>query len=995
MKNRFRKKGGFFNTKQSLFIVLFLCFSAATFGQKLKISGIVTDGITGGGIPGVSVLVKSTNLGTSSDFDGKYEIQVNANDVLVFTFMGYQKQEVVVTQSKTINISLVEDNQKLNEVVVIGYGNTKIKDATGAVASVTAKDFNKGNIVTPENLLNGRVAGLTVLTGGDPGSGSTIRIRGGASLGASNDPLIVINNMPVDNNTIGGSRSILSTINPSDIESFTILKDASATAIYGSRASNGVIIITLKKGAKTLSASVDMNMGVNTLARKIDVFSGDELREVIRVQDPTLLPLLGTANTDWQKEIYRNSLSSTINASVNGNLFNTIPSRLSVGKTVQEGLMLTAGFDRTTGSLSLNPSVFDDHLKISVNANVSLEKNRFASGQQGNAITFDPTQPVYDANSPFGGYFQYYKDNNDGVLNKSDLTERAPLNPVAELLQRNNRSEVTRVYGSVKFDYKFHFLPELSAVLNLGLDQSSADGYTRVSDKNPLSQADGRIVGSATEYSNEMSNHLLDGYLTYKKEFNHFNLEATAGYSYQKFTNKRFNTNELLDDGVDSAPVTNIDPDLVLIGFFGRTNLSFYDKYLLTFSYRRDGTSRFSESNRWGNFPAVALGWKIKDEFFADSNTLSNLKLRLSWGVTGQQDIGQSNLDLYMSRYTLGLPTSQYIFGNTVTNIAIPQFRNEDLKWEETTTYNAGLDFGFLNDRITSTVEVFYKESKDLLANAAISDGSNFSNSGFQNIGNFTSKGLEFTIGADILKNENGFNWNANFNATFINTQIESLALDQDQLVGATGAGAGDGSTVQIHRVGYTPYSFYVYKQIYNEQGKPIEGAYADLNGDNIINDADLYIHHNGMPIVTMGFASNFSYKNFDLSFNMRSSLGNYVYNGSNATRAQYNLLRNSSVVSNLPTSVLDTNFQSSETVLLSDYYIENASFLKMDNITFGYTFQNTFKNHSSIRLSASVQNVFTITNYSGLDPEVFANGIDNSITPRPRTFLLGANLKF
>lgn len=992
MMNRYRKRGRFLNLKQQLFIGLFLCFSIATFGQKLKIAGSVTDSATGISIPGVSVTVKGSNLGTTTDFDGKYNIQANQNDVLVFSFMGYQKVETIV-KSATINIKLVEDTQKLDEVVVIGYGSTKIKDATGSVTSVTTKDFNKGNIVTPENLLAGRVAGLSIITGGQPGSGSTIRIRGGASLGASNDPLIVINGLPVDNNTIGGSRSILSSINPNDIESFSVLKDASATAIYGSRASNGVIIITLKKGTKTFSATLDMNMGVNTLAKKINVFTGNELRDLVSTQNPTLLPLLGTANTDWQKEIYRNSISSTINVSANGMLFDKIPSRVSFGRTLQEGLVLTEGFERSTGSLSLNPSLFEDHLKISINANASLEKNQFAKGVQGTAITFDPTQPVYDANSPFGGYFQYYKDNNDGVINNSDLIERAPLNPVADLMQTNSRSEVKRIYGNVKLDYKFHFLPELSAVLNMGMDKSTADGFVRVSDRNPLSQADGRIVGSSSEYSNEQSNYLLDGYLAYKKEFGILNFEATAGYSYQKFTNERYTTNELLDDGVDSAPVTNIDPNLVLIGFFGRTNLSFYDKYLFTFSYRRDGTSRFSNDNRWGNFPAAAFAWKIKEDFFSDSKTISNLKLRLGWGITGQQDIGQSNLDLYMARYIRGLPTSQYIFGNTITNIGIPQFRNEDLKWEETTTYNAGFDFGFLNDRITTTVEGFYKESKDLLANAAISDGSNFSNSGFQNIGDFTSKGIEFSIGADILKSEKGFNWNANFNTTFIKTEIKNLALGQDQLVGGLGNGAG--STAQIHRVGYTPYSFYVYKQIYNENGKPIEGAYADLNGDNIINDSDLYIHHNGMPTVTMGFASNMNYKNIDLSFNMRASIGNYVYNAANSTRAQYNLLKNSSVVSNLPTSVLDSNFQSNEDVLLSDYYIENASFLKMDNITLGYTFENVFNARSSIRLSTGVQNVFTITNYSGLDPEVFENGIDNSITPRPRTFLVGANMKF
>ncbi len=481
MMNRYRKRRRSLNVKQHFFIGLFLFLSVTTFGQKLKVTGSITDATTGSPLPGVSVTVKSTKEGTTTGFDGSYQIQVEKNAVLEYSYMGYRTATRTVT-SETINIYLSEDNQKLNEVVVIGYGSTKLKSATASVTAVMAKDFNKGNIVTAENLLTGRVAGLNITTGGDPGSGSTIRIRGGASLGASNDPLIVINGLPVDNNTIGGSRSVLSSLNPSDIESFSVLKDAAATAIYGSRASNGVIIITLRKGTKKLSASLDMSMGVNTLTNTVDVFNANEIRDLVSVQDPTLLPLLGTANTDWQDEIYRNSITSNLNFSVNGMLFDKIPSRLSIGRTTQEGLILTSGFERSNGSISLNPNLFNDHLKVSVNANASLEKNRFNKGVQGTAITFDPTQPVYDANSPFGGYFQYYDNNNDGVINKSDLTERAPLNPVADLLQTNSRSEVKRIYGNVKLDYKLHFFPDLSAVVNLGMDKSSADGYSRTSD---------------------------------------------------------------------------------------------------------------------------------------------------------------------------------------------------------------------------------------------------------------------------------------------------------------------------------------------------------------------------------------------------------------------------------------------------------------------------------------------------------------------------------
>lgn len=990
--NFFREKRKHSKIVTSLSAILFLCFSLTSFAQQITVSGTVTEQSTSVPLPGVNVVIKGTSTGTSTDFDGKYQIDVKNGDVLVFSYVGYQAKEIVYNKQTTLDVQLSEDAAQLDEVVIIGYGTTTVKDATGSITSVTSKDFNKGNIVTPENLLNGRVAGLSITTGGDPGAGSTIRIRGGASLDASNDPLIVIDGLPIDNNTIGGSRSVLSTINPNDIESFTVLKDASATAIYGSRASNGVIIITTKRGTRNLSANLDIQMGINTLPNIISVFSADQLREVIAQQNPSLLPLLGNANTNWQKEIYRTGITSNLNLSIQGSLFDKLPARLSIGRTIQEGLRLTSNFERNTGSISLNPTLLDNHLKVSLNANGTLEKNRFAAGEEGNAITFDPTQPVYDANSPFGGFFQYYNDNNDGVINESDLISLAPFNPVANLLQRRSISEVRRIYGNLKLDYNFHFLPDLSAVVNLGYDEQSADGYVKVSSENPLAQADGSIVGSDSNYKNYQKNVLFDGYLAYKKSIGEFNIDATAGYSFQKFDSNQYNSNELLDNTEASEPTININPDLVLIGYFGRANFDFSSKYLLTLSYRRDGTSRFSEANRWGNFPAAAFAWKINEDFFPNSKALSTLKLRLGWGITGQQDIGRANSDLYFSRYVRGLPASQYQFGDQIISIGIPQFRNEGLKWEETTTYNAGFDFGLVEDRFTGSIEAFYKQSTDLLANTAISDGSNFSNAGFQNVGDFSTKGIEFTINGDVIKKEK-FNWNINFNTTFIKIQMDKLALDVDQETG--GIGGGTGGNIQLRRVGFNPFSFYVYKQVYNANGQPIEGAYADLNGDNQITPEDRYLYRKGVPDVTMGFLSNMSYKNFDLSFNLRASLGNYIYNNVNSTRSQYNLLQNNAVVSNITTSILDTGFSRTEDVIRSDYYVENGSFLRMDNITLGYNFKKLFNKNSSFRISASVQNVFVITNYSGLDPEVFNQGIDNTIYPRPRTYTIGANYRF
>jgi iron complex outermembrane receptor protein len=793
--------------------------------------------------------------------------------------------------------------------------------------------------------------------------------------------------LPISNSTVGGSTSILSSINPNDIESFSILKDASATAIYGSRASNGVIIITTKKGKQDFQVNVNLKTGYQTLADKISVFSADDYRNLIadRVeagQTGISVAQLGNANTDWQDEIYREDFTSDNSISLSGAVLKNLPARLSIGNTQQPGLRKTSKFERTSLTLNLNPKFFNESLKVNFNLNASAEKNRFADGVEGAALYFDPTQPVYDPTSPFGGFFEYHTN---GEPNN------APRNPVASLMQRKNTSVVDRLFGNVEFDYKFLFLPELRAVVNLGYDRSNGIGSNKLSDQSINGyrpKINTPFLGSFSEYTSERKNTLLDAYLAYNKKSENVNIEVTGGYSYQKFEGEDFNSGNTIDPTSESD--VNTHPDVVLIGFFGRTNLSFMDKYLLTLSYRRDGTSRFSEANRWGNFPAAALAWKINEEdFLKDSNTLSTLKLRLGWGITGQQDIPASYA--YLGRHLTGDAVSQYIFGNTAIVVGIPQSRFEAIKWEETTTYNAGLDFGFANDRITGSAEVYLKESKDLLANVAVADGSNFSNAGWQNIGKFTSKGIEFTLGADVVKTEN-FKWNANYNLNLNQTKIDELALGQDLEVG--GIAGGTGSRIQVHSEGFAPYSYYVFKQLYDTAGKPIEGAYADINQDGILNSSDRYIYKKPNADITMGFQSSIDYKNFDLSFNLRASIGNYMYNNVNSDRAQYNDLQATTALGNLPTSVLETNFVETSNVLISDYFIENASFLKMDNINIGYTFNKFKRDLSSIHVFGGVQNVFTVTNYSGLDPEIYG-GIDNTIYPRARTFLMGANIKF
>ena len=987
MKNGFR-----YRLLRNTFSVVCFSFSLACFSQN-AINGIVVSEKDQAPLIGVTVLVKGENKGVVTDFNGVFNVEASVGDILEFSYIGFKTKSLRIGRFSELKIELQEDITSLSEVVIIGYGSTTTQDATGSVVSLKQKDLNVGNIVTPENLLQGRVAGLSINSGGEPGAGSVIRIRGGSSLFASNAPLIVVDGLPIDNNAVGGSRSILSTINPDEIEAFSILKDASATAIYGSRASNGVIIITTKKGSNKLSVVLDTNTSYHTLANKVDVFNADEFRALVSRVNPSLLPYLGAANTDWQDAIYDNAISSKTNLSISGPLSKNIPVRLSLGNSVQNGLRLTSAYERNSVSLSTNPVMFDDKLKLAINANYAHERNRFAPGVEGDALTFDPTQPIYDADSPFGGFFQYHKNDKNGVLNINDLVPLAPKNPVAELLQRKNISKVERIYGNVKLDYTFPFLPELSAVVNLGMDKQDAEGSENVSNLNPLRQSDGSIIGSSKRYTNSQSNYLFDGYVRYKKRLHEFQLDITAGYSYQKFNSSRFNTNELLDDGTDSEPITFTYPEHVLIGYFGRTNLKFKDKYLLTLTYRRDGTSRFAPAYRWGNFPSAAFAWKANEDLLSDNSSISTLKLRLGWGITGQQDIGINNLLPYLHKYIKGNPVAQYQFGNRILPVGIPEFRNDNLKWEETTTYNIGVDFGLSNDRFTASLDTFRKESVDLLVDGPLPDGANFSNEGIQNVGKFTSQGIEFLLGGDIISNAtNPFNWNASINASVIRTEITKLK--QDILEGTTGQGTG--IDVQILREDYTPYSFYVYKQVYDTEGLPIEGTYADLNGDNVINIDDRYIHHNNTPKLSLGFASNMSYKRFDLSFNLRGVIGNYVYNSVNSSRAQYKLLSSvNTVASNLPKSVLQTQFNTTENVILSDLYVENASFLRIDNVTLGYTFKSAFNANATLRLAGSVQNLLTVTNYSGLDPEVFGNGIDNTITPRPRTFLINANIRF
>ena len=978
-----------------LLLLLLLPFSALA---QSVLKGVVSDATSGQPVPGANVVVEGTTNGTSTDIDGNFTLpNVKAGDRIKVSFIGYADQVFDYTGQATLNVSLKEDATQLQEVVVVGYGAVKKKDATGSVALLTKENFNRGLNTTAENMINGRIAGVNVTTPGAPGAGSVIRIRGGSSLDATNDPLIVIDGLPVSNSNSGGSTSILASINPNDIESFSVLKDASATAIYGSRASNGVIIITTKKGGKGgLQVSFNSLTTLNTLAKKVDVLSASQFRELVNENGtPAQIALLGDANTDWQDQIFQNTVSTDVNLSLRGNLLNTIPTRLSVGHTDVPGILMTGEFKRTTTSLSLNPSLFDDHLKINLNANLSFQNNRFADeGAIGNALRFDPTQSVYDPTSYFGGYFEWREADGDRVA------VGAQQNPVSLLRQRRNITENRRIYGNVQFDYKLHFFEDLRAVLNLGIDKQDGNGTNTLANTSPAGYQTGTYsggnyqnFGSRTYFWDDRQNKLMDAYLVYTKEIGKLNLDVTGGYSYQQFLASQFNTGNQFDP--NAVADVNTEPEINLQSYFGRVNLNFDGKYLLTLNYRRDGTSRFSKENRWGDFYGGAFAWRISDEnFLKNIESISELKLRVGIGVTGQQDINDRMF--YIPRYNTSTHTqAQYQFGDSFVSYGRPQAYNTGLKWEETTTTNVGLDYGFFNNRLTGSIEYFYKESKDLLAYVPYPDGTNLGNNGPRNFGSFTTKGFEFSAVYDLFR-ESSFKWNAAFNMFYNKREITALANNVPVPVGDIDGGGGN--KIQLQSVGYAPNTFLVYEQVYDANGKPVEGVFVDRNQDGVVNQDDMYRYRKPNADFTFGFQNNMSYKNFDFSMAWRASIGNYMYNNTASNTGVLQAgVRYSDVISNINTDYYKSGFQfEGNDRFFSDYYIQNAAWLKLDNITLGYTINNVMgaDKNARLRIYLGAQNVLTITDYDGIDPEV-DNGIDKNIYPRTRMYMMGLNFDF
>jgi iron complex outermembrane receptor protein len=971
--------------------VLLLLATAVMAQQPVKVTGRVTDAKDGTGLSGASVIVKGTSNGTSTDANGNFTITAPQNATLVITSVGFGTREAVVT-GQNVNIGLsTTASAQLNEVVVVGYGTSRKKDLTGSVALVTAKDFVKGPITTPDQLIAGKVAGVQITpNGGSPGSGSRIRIRGGTSLNASNDPLIVIDGVPVDNNGISGAANALSLINPNDIESFNILKDASSAAIYGSRAANGVILITTKRGRKgdKLRVSFSTLNSLSAARGKVDVLNADQFRKLVNDKGSAAdKALLTDASTDWQNQIYHTAFATDNNLSLSGGL-KWLPYRLSLNYLNQDGILKRDNLQRNSVSLNLSPKFFKDHLSVSVNTKYAYSNTFFANqGAIGSSVYFDPTKPIAPLKA--GDAFSYF----EWQKNPGEINTLGPKNPVGLLNQREDKSNVNRFIGNIQLDYKFHFLPELRANLNLGYDYSKGNGNIFVPAN---AAADFTRGGRKNQYEQTKNNKLLEFYLNYTKDIKAIRsrVDVTAGYTWQDWLTKSPSFADLRADGSVYKPSgINFETQNTLVSFFGRLNYSLLDRYLLTATLRRDGSSRFSPATRWGNFPSLAFAWKIIDEpFLKGSNIFSDLKIRLGWGVTGQQDgIGDYS---YQPVITYGDSAARYQFGNNYYTVARPEGYVANLKWEQTEARNIGIDLGFIENRLTLSADYYNKTTKDLLAVVPAPAGTNFTNEILTNVGSIKNEGLEFTLGLNPIRKRN-FSLDFGFNFTYIlKNDITKLQLVNDPKFLGTEVGSSGFNNVQIHTVGYRPYTFFLYKQVYDKVGgSPIEGVYEDRNRDGQINSLDKYWGKNPESKAYLGFTASTTYKKVSAGFVLRGSIGNYMYNAVKANSGILdNIFTNQGYLNNGVSEVLVSGFKSRQT--WSDYYLENASFLRMDNAYVTYNVGRVLRGAANLRVNASVQNVFVITKYSGLDPEI-AGGIDNSIYPRPRMYALGLNFDF
>ena len=1013
-----------------------LLLTVSSFAQTNAIKGHVKDA-SGEPVMGATITVNGKAVGIT-DMDGNFSVDAAPGTNLTFTYLGMTPQ--TVKASKEMSITLQDDSKSLNEVVVIGYGVAKKSDLTGSVTAIKPDSKNKGVVVNAQDMLTGKVAGVNITSNdGTPGGGAKIRVRGGSSLNASNDPLIVIDGLAMDNDGVKGLSNLLSVVNPQDIESFSVLKDASATAIYGSRGSNGVIIITTKKGRKGQKPTVSYSGSVTISEKKntIDVLNADEFRATVEKlygKDSEAYSALGTANTNWQDLIYRTAISHDHNITVSG-AAKSLPYRVSVGYTDQQGIVKTSDFKRATASLNLNPSFFKDHLTLNLNAKGMYARTLYTDGSVvSSAVRMDPTQDPYNFTSEYhknqlrdkdgnclldqtlknyGGYFQWSKKAEYGDNTwpfTFDSTTQMP-NPLSLLDQGSQIAHSRSFIGSADIDYKVHGFEDLRLHATLGADISKG----RQSQSFATSCTNALYYGSYGGEEILKRNLSLSAYAQYYKDFNkihHFDI--MAGYEWQHFWRSKNN------DYVGYYPETNNDASLkgterphtpyseksesYLVSFFGRANYTLLDRYFLTATVRDDGSSRFKE--HWAWFPSFAFAWKANEEaFLKNADWLSDLKLRLGYGKTGQQAGSIGDYE-WIPSYAISTGTNGFYPVTGTGELYRPNNYRPDLKWETTTTYNVGLDWGIMDQRLSGSVDWYYRKTTDLLNYAPLPSMAGYKNQAWQNIGSLKNTGVEAAITWRAIQTKDWF-WTMTYNFTYNKNEITDLngVSENGAPVVNTNIKVGDGSGayLQANQVGYAMNSYYVYQQVYDKNGKPIENCVVDRNGDGKINESDKYLYKSPAAPVTMGFSSRLEYKNWDFGFSLRASLGNYVYNNveqgmSNMNTGEWfsNSLK---YFSNRLKSTVERNWQTYEiTSKLSDYYVKNASFLKCDNITLGYSFNNLFKSSGwhglSGRAYATASNVFTITNYDGLDPEV-GDGYDNNLYPRPFSVVVGLSLNF
>jgi len=964
----------------SFLLILLLC-PIFIFGQT-SINGIVTDEISSSPIAGVNVLVKDSNTGTATDFDGNYSINLKKGDILSFSYVGYKTQQVTLGDQTTLNIVLIEDTSSLDEIVVIGYGSVKKEDLTGAADLVTSEDFNQGPVLSPQQLIAGKIAGVSVTSSsGSPGDGQSIRIRGLGSLSLTNSPLIVLDGLPLNDGGVGGSRNPLNMVSPNDIESMVILKDASATAIYGSRGANGVILITTKKGRDSgFKYNYSSSLTTYSAENHVDVLTASEFTELITSGgNIDAIAALGSSNTNWQDQIYNRATGTENSLSVVGNAYG-IPMRASVSLGDHEGILMGDNFKRTNASLSLRPNLLNDKLKIELNTRLMNTENRFANrGAIGSALSFDPTKPVFNG-SQYGGYFSWI---DSATGNQAAIG--APTNPLALLNMIDDVSEVDRIVSNLKLDYDLNFIKGLTATINVGIDQSKSVGSTATSELIPTS--DPTWNGSLSRYEQEATNNLFDAYLTYNTSFkeNH-NLSFVLGHSYQsfEFDNYSFDS-EAQEDGNDFEFIDKSKN--VLLSYFGRLNYDFDGKYLLTATLRADASSKLNPNDRWGYFPSLAAAWNIHKEDFFKGNIFNSLKLRVGYGEVGNVNgLGDYK---FLTRYTGSTSTAYYQFGNSFYQTYRPEPINPDLRWEIGETLNIGIDYSMFNNKLNGSINVYNKTTKDLIAYTLVDPFTNFGNRIDANIGDMQNRGIELSFNIPIIKTDE-FEYTLDANIAF-NDNVVTRLPDQQFIGGISG---GVGNNIQTHIEGESPYSFLVYQQVYNNNGIPIEGVYVDRNGDDIINDDDRYIKEDPFADIIMGFTETMKWKSWDLSATARASVGNYAYNNvasNSVLNATWNTFQ---ILNNIHSDYLSTGFQNfTENSLLSDHYIQEASFFKIDNITLGYTIPD-FLGECNLRIYGSLQNVATFTDYDGIDPEIYG-GIDNNFYPRPRTGVFGINIDF